>query len=84
MFRNVCYPDVFKTVEYLEPWHIQNQKYIQSPSIFTSLLYSEPAIFRTLSQVYDEVFILFMAKIIFTDYSYFCKACHVEINVLNY
>ena len=69
-------------------WHIQNQKNIQNPGIFTTLLYSnsEPryiqnasifkiwGIFRTLPYIYDEALIIFMAIIIFANYNYFRKA----------
>ena len=41
IFRTLSYPDIFKTVVYTEPKHIQNQKLIQNPGIFTTLLYSE-------------------------------------------
>ena len=68
IFRTLCYPDIFKTVVYLELWHIQKKKHIQNPSIFTTLVYSETryiqndgifrirGIFRTLSNIYDEAF----------------------------
>ena len=39
-------------IQYPDSWHIQNQKHIQNPSIFTILVYSEhqyPGIFRMLS-----------------------------------
>ena len=64
IFRTLCYPNIFKTVVYSEPWHIQNQKHIQNPCIFTALVYSEPryiqnasifkiwGIYRTLSYIY--------------------------------
>ena len=53
---------------YLEPWHILNQKHIQNPGTFTTLLYSEPRyiqnagifrildIFSNLLNIYDEAF----------------------------
>ena len=36
------YPDIFKNVVYPDAWHIQNQKHIQNPCIFTTPVYSEP------------------------------------------
>ena len=36
IFRTLCYPDIFKTVVYPEPEHIQNL------GIFITLEYSEP------------------------------------------
>ena len=42
IFRTLCYPNIFKIVVYPENWHIQNQKNIQKPGIFTTLVYSEP------------------------------------------
>ena len=92
IFRTLRYPDI--TVICLEPWHIQSQKYIQNPGIFTTLVHSEPRyiqnagifkiweIFRTLSYIYDVALIIFTGIIIFTNYNYFRKACHVEINIL--
>ena len=68
IFKTLCNSGIYKTVVYAEPWHIQNQKYIQNPAIFTSLVYSEHryihnagifkirGIFRTLSNMYDEAF----------------------------
>ena len=41
IFRILCYPNIFKTVVYPEPWHIQYQKHIQNPGIFRTPLYSE-------------------------------------------
>ena len=32
----------YRTMVYPEPRHIQNQKHIQSPGIFTTLIYSKP------------------------------------------
>ena len=43
---------VFRSLVYPESWHIQNQKHIQNPGIFTILVYPEPwypGIFRTLA-----------------------------------
>ena len=94
IFRTLCYPDIFKTVVYPEPWHIQNQKHIQNPSIFTTLVHSEPpyiqnagifkiwGIFRILWYIYYEALIIFTTMIIFTNYDYFHKAYRVEINIL--
>ena len=94
IFRTLCYSDIFKTVACPEPWHIQNQKHIENPGIFTTLVHSEPwyiqntgiwkiwGIFRTLSYVYNEALIIFTAIIIFTNYNYFRKTCHVEIYIL--
>ena len=42
IFRTSRYPDTFKTVVCQEPWHIQNQKHIQNPGVFATLLHSEP------------------------------------------
>ena len=73
IFRTLCYPDIIKAVVYPKPWHIQNQKHIHSPRIFTNLVYSEssfiqnPGIFRTLSHIYFE------ALTFFHGYDYFRK-----------
>ena len=87
IFRTLCCPDIFKTMVCPESWHIPNQKHIQNPSIFTTLVHSEPryiqsagifkiwGIFRTLQYIYDEALIIFTAIIIFTNYNYFRKAC---------
>ena len=94
IFRTLYFPNMFKTVVCPEPWHIQNQKHIQNPDIFTKLVHSEPryiqdagifkiwGISRTLSYIYDEALIIFTAKIILTNCNYFRKACCVEINFL--
>ena len=37
-----CVTLTFKTEVCPEPCHIQNQKHIQNPGIFTTLVYSEP------------------------------------------
>ena len=72
------------TLVYLESWHTQNQKRIQNPGIFRSLLYSgapyiqNPSICRTLahseSQVYSELYqkstMYCFAKLI-NGYNYF-------------
>ena len=88
IFRTLCYPDILKTVVCPEPWHIENQKHIQNPGIFTTMVHSEPrytqnacifkiwGIFKTLSQIYNE------ALIIFINYNYFRKTCRVEISIL--
>ena len=41
-FRTLCYPDIFKTVVCPETCHFQNQKHIQNPGIFRTLVYSVP------------------------------------------
>ena len=41
-FRPLCYSDIFKTMVYPEPQHIQNYKHIQNPGIFRTLVHSEP------------------------------------------
>ena len=67
---------------------MQNQKHIQIPDIFSTLVYSEfryiqnTGIFRTLSHIYNETLIISTAMISFTNYNYFCKAFRVEINIL--
>ena len=75
--RTLYCSDIFKTVVYPEPWHIQNQKHIQNFGIFAALVYSEPryiqnagvfkiwGIFGTLSHIYIEALIIFAAIIIF-------------------
>ena len=83
----LCYPDIFETVVYPEPWHIQNQKHIQNPGLFTTLVYSEPSyiqnaggifkiwgIFRTLSRICNEYF---------HDYHYFHKYWNKYIEVVS-
>ena len=50
---------ISRTAVYLESWHIQNQKHIQNPRIFTILIYSEPrypGIFRTLAYSKPEAY----------------------------
>ena len=42
IIRTLCYPDMFKTVVYPEPLHVQNLQHIQKPGIFGTLVYSEP------------------------------------------
>ena len=68
IFKTLCNPDIFRTAVCPESWDIQNQKHIQNPGIFTSLVYLEPpyiqkagifkirGIFRTLPNIYDEAF----------------------------
>ena len=51
--------------------------YIQHAGIFKIW-----GIFKTLSHIYDEAFIVFTAIIISTNDNNFCKACSVEINIL--
>ena len=41
IFRTLCSPDIFRTLVYLDPWHIQNQKHIQNRGAFRTLAYSE-------------------------------------------
>ena len=96
ILRTLSYRDIFKTVVYPKPWHIQNQKHIQNSGIFTTLVYSEPVyiqnagifkiwgIFRILSHIYDEALIIFTAILIFKNYNCFCKACCVAINILSW
>ena len=89
-YLELCYSDIFKSAVQPEPWHIQNQKHIQNPTIFTAVVYSGPLyiqnagifrdMFRTLSHICDETF--FTAIIIFTNYNYFRKTYHIEINIL--
>ena len=68
MSRTLAYSE---PVAYSEPWYIQNAGIFKIWDIF-----------RTLSHIYDEMLIIFMAIIIFTNYNYFRKACRVEINIL--
>ena len=68
IFKTLCNPGMFRTLVYPEPWHIQNQKHIQSLGIFRALVYSEPpsilnagifkirGILRNLSNIYDKEF----------------------------
>ena len=68
VFQTLCNSGVFRTVVYMEPWHIQNQKHVKNPGIFATLLRPEPpyiqnagifkiqGIFRTLPNIYDETF----------------------------
>ena len=55
------------------PAHIQNPGIFATPGIFRIALYSER---WHIQNIYDEVLI------IFTNYIFFRKACHVEINIL--
>ena len=62
------YSKLSLTLEYLEPWHIQNPDIFRTRSILKILAYSESpyipnayickiqGIFRTLSNIYDEAF----------------------------
>ena len=83
IIRTLCHPDVFyncgisRTLTYSEPNGYSERWYIQNADIFKI-----SGIFRTLSNIYAEAFIIFKAIIIFTDYNYFRKACRVEINIL--
>ena len=93
IFRTLCYPDILKIAVCREAWHIQNQRHIQNPGIFTTLIHSEPdyiqndgmfkiwGIFRTLSYICYEALIIYTVIIIFTNYNNFRKACRVEINI---
>ena len=64
IFRNLYYPEIFKTVAYPVLLHLQNQNHIQNLSIFTTLLHSEPhyiqsaGIFRALSHIYSEAVVV--------------------------
>ena len=42
IFKTLCNPGIFRTLVYPKPWHIQNQKHIQSLGIFPTLVYLEP------------------------------------------
>ena len=50
-FKALCDPGIIRTVIYPELWHIQNQRHIQNSGIFKI-----QSIFKTLSNIYDEVF----------------------------
>ena len=41
IFKTLCNAGISRTVVYLEPQHIQNQKHIQNPGRFATLVYSE-------------------------------------------
>ena len=62
IFRTLCSPNIFRTLVYLDPWHIQNQKHIQNRGAFRTLAYSEswciqnPGIFRAPSNSYHASF----------------------------
>ena len=64
IFRNLYYPEIFKTVAYPVLLHLQNQNHIQNLSIFTTLLHSEPhyiqnaGIFRALPHIYSEAVVV--------------------------
>ena len=63
-----AYSGPFVNLKYSEPWHIENQRYIQNPGIFRVLGYWEHRhiqnpdilrtwdIFRNLSNIYDVAF----------------------------
>ena len=57
-----AYSEPSVTQAYLEPLYIQNQRHIQNPGIFRTLVYLEswyiqnPSIFRTHSHIYDGAF----------------------------
>ena len=53
LFRHIqAYPRPCVTLAYLEPWYIQNPDLFRSRSIFRTLAYSQPCIFRT--HIYSE------------------------------
>ena len=74
------------TLEYLEPWHIQNSDIFRTRSIFRTLAYSElwyvrnPRIFRTLPFSKFEAYLepcqtstMNLFAKIFNGNNYFCK-----------
>ena len=70
------------TVVYPESWHIQNQKHIHNPGIFTTLVRSETHYIQNVGMfkiwgifIYNEALIIFTFIIIFPNYNY----CGVEI-----
>ena len=84
---------------YPQPWYIQNQKDIQNPDIFATLVYSEPCyiqqagifkirgIFRTLSNIYNEALIINGWMV--NGCIYFCsislsRSLPHEINIMNF
>ena len=42
ILRTLCNPSIFKTLVYLKPWHIQNQRHMQKAGTFRTKIYSEP------------------------------------------
>ena len=41
IFRTLCNPDIFRTLAYSEPWHIQKSGIFRIRDIFRTLAYSE-------------------------------------------
>ena len=39
--RTLCNSSIFRTLVYLEPWYIQNQRHMQNPGIFRTEVYLE-------------------------------------------
>ena len=75
IFWTLCNPNMFRTLVYLESWHIQNQRHIQNPGLSKTLAHSESwdiqknrGILRALSNICEEV-LLETAN----SYNYFCK-----------
>ena len=63
LFRHIhAYSEPCVTLEYLEPWYIQNPEMFRTRSTLKTLAYSQPwyiqnpGIFRTLSNTNDEAF----------------------------
>ena len=88
IFRNLCYPNIFcncgifSNLLYSEPEAYSESWYIQKPAMLRTLAYSEFEAHSEPSHIYDEALIIFTVIIIFTNYNYFCKACHFEMNIL--
>ena len=78
------------TLIYLKLWCIQNPDIFRTRSIFRTPAYSQPfyiqnpAIFRTLAYSKYEAYTepCYTSTLQLTNYSYFRKACCVEINIL--
>ena len=53
--RTLCNSSIFRTLVYLEPWYIQNQRHMQNPGIFRTEVYSKLWDTQNLRQIHNPV-----------------------------
>ena len=72
--RALCNSGIFRTMVYLEPWHILNQKHIRNPGILRGLGYSKSEIYSGPCQT-STIRVLRKLSLfpprIFTNHNYF-------------
>ena len=81
IFRTLCNPNIFGTLVYSKPWHIQNQRYTENSDIFRTEVYSEPWDNQNPRQTQNPVKDLWRsiaqklltAIVVFTNYNSFCN-----------